>query len=60
MSEPPARACPICGKAALVRFRPFCSRRCAHVDLNRWLSGTYALPATEEEPPDEDSPSERE
>jgi uncharacterized protein len=33
-------------------FRPFCSRRCANVDLNRWLSGVYAVPVREEE--DED------
>ena len=34
------------------RVRPFCSRRCADVDLNRWLSGVYAVPVKEEE--DED------
>jgi uncharacterized protein len=45
MSEPDLRtkACPICGKPALETFRPFCSRRCADVDLNRWLSGVYAV-----------------
>ncbi|WP_163467870.1 DNA gyrase inhibitor YacG, partial [Klebsiella michiganensis] len=37
----PPRACPICGKPALVRFKPFCSKRCAEVDLHRWLSGSY-------------------
>jgi endogenous inhibitor of DNA gyrase (YacG/DUF329 family) len=54
MSEPNLRtnACPICGKPALETFRPFCSRRCADVDLNRWLSGVYAVPVKEEE--DED------
>ena len=54
MSEPNLRtnACPICGKPALETFRPFCSRRCADVDLNRWLSGVYAVPVNEEE--DED------
>ncbi len=36
--------CPICGKPALAEFRPFCSRRCADVDLGRWLSGGYRLP----------------
>lgn len=44
--------CPICGKAVVERYRPFCSTRCADVDLNRWLSGRYAIPA--EEPPDAD------
>ncbi len=46
-------ACPICGKPAEQRFRPFCSRRCADVDLNRWLSGVYAVPVTEDEEEDE-------
>jgi endogenous inhibitor of DNA gyrase (YacG/DUF329 family) len=41
--------CPICTKPAVERFRPFCSRRCANVDLNRWLSGVYAVPAVEAE-----------
>ena len=40
-------ACPICKKAAETKFRPFCSSRCAHVDLQRWLSGSYALPGDE-------------
>lgn len=37
-------ACPICSKPAEQAFRPFCSRRCADVDLSRWLKGTYAIP----------------
>jgi uncharacterized protein len=45
--------CPICGKPAEHRHRPFCSRRCADVDLNRWLSGVYAVPVTEDEEEDE-------
>jgi len=51
MTEPssPLRACPICGKPAVTRFRPFCSGRCKDVDLNRWLSGHYAIPAVESE-----------
>lgn len=36
--------CPICGKSRLEQFRPFCSRRCADIDLHRWLSGVYAAP----------------
>lgn len=48
----PAPACPICGKEAVREFRPFCSRRCANIDLNRWLSGGYAIPATEEDDPE--------
>lgn len=37
--------CPICGKPALARFRPFCSKRCADVDLARWMRGDYAVPS---------------
>jgi len=40
--------CPMCGKPVLEAFRPFCSKRCADVDLNRWLGGQYALPAEDE------------
>ncbi len=48
----PGKPCPICGKPSIDRYRPFCSRRCADVDLNRWLSGSYAVPVVEDE--DED------
>jgi endogenous inhibitor of DNA gyrase (YacG/DUF329 family) len=47
----PEKPCALCGKPAVERFRPFCSKRCADVDLNRWLSGVYAIPA---EPVDDD------
>jgi endogenous inhibitor of DNA gyrase (YacG/DUF329 family) len=47
------KTCPICGKPAAEGFRPFCSRRCGDVDLNRWLSGVYAVPVTEDEEEDE-------
>lgn len=39
-----ASRCPICGKAAIRAYRPFCSKRCAEVDLGRWLKGQYAVP----------------
>jgi hypothetical protein len=39
--------CAICGKPAQPEYRPFCSRRCADVDLQRWLSGRYAVPVVE-------------
>ena len=54
MSEraPATKPCPICGKPAVEQLRPFCSRRCANVDLNRWLSGVYTVPVKDEE--DED------
>lgn len=44
--------CVICGKEQDQKFRPFCSKRCADVDLNRWLSGGYAIPAAEEDDPE--------
>ncbi|MBN8934887.1 MAG: DNA gyrase inhibitor YacG, partial [Rhizobiales bacterium] len=44
----------ICGKPRVQRFRPFCSKRCADVDLNRWLSGVYAVPVTEDTDEDGD------
>ena len=58
----PVSHCPICKREAEERFRPFCSKRCADVDLNRWLSGVYAVPVKEEEDEDgakpEDGPGE--
>lgn len=52
--------CPICGKAAEAKYRPFCSRRCANVDLGRWLTGGYTIPvAAEEEDEAPASPEER-
>ena len=49
MSEqrPERRNCPLCGKPSEERFRPFCSKRCADLDLGRWLKGDYAIPARE-------------
>lgn len=47
--------CAICGKPQDSKYRPFCSKRCADVDLNRWLSGGYAIPAAEEDEPDDES-----
>ncbi|MBA3909845.1 MAG: DNA gyrase inhibitor YacG [Rhodobacter sp.] len=41
--------CPICGKAASPDYRPFCSRRCADVDLGRWLTESYRIPAKGDE-----------
>ena len=45
--------CPICTKPtppkALNRFAPFCSRRCADLDLGKWLKGGYAIPGPEAE-----------
>lgn len=41
--------CPICAKASDPKYRPFCSKRCADVDLGRWLKGGYAIPSTDPE-----------
>jgi endogenous inhibitor of DNA gyrase (YacG/DUF329 family) len=54
------RTCPICrrplgAREDALRFRPFCSKRCADVDLGRWLKGAYAIPAQEAD--DEDGES---
>jgi endogenous inhibitor of DNA gyrase (YacG/DUF329 family) len=42
-SEPFEPMCPICGKPVVEAVRPFCSRRCANVDLGRWLTGQYRV-----------------
>jgi endogenous inhibitor of DNA gyrase (YacG/DUF329 family) len=53
MSQP---KCAVCGKPQDPTYKPFCSKRCADVDLNRWLSGRYAIPVVEDkETPEEES-----
>ncbi|KUP94250.1 DNA gyrase inhibitor YacG [Tritonibacter horizontis] len=42
-------SCPICRKPTEHSFRPFCSKRCADLDLSQWLSGGYALPSADQE-----------
>jgi endogenous inhibitor of DNA gyrase (YacG/DUF329 family) len=44
------RKCAVCGKPTVREFHPFCSKRCADIDLGKWLSGGYAIPAVETEP----------
>ncbi len=46
------KTCPICGKPADEKLKPFCSKRCADVDLHRWLGEAYRVP--------DDSPATRE
>ncbi len=41
--------CPICGKPSSQANHPFCSPRCQDIDLNRWLSGSYVIPARDDE-----------
>lgn len=43
--------CPICGKTTETAWRPFCSRRCADVDLARWLGEGYRITGTPEDDP---------
>ena len=55
-------SCPICGKPVAADYRPFCSRRCADVDLGRWLTESYRIPAddaddVETEPDDKPTPA---
>ncbi|MEM9795197.1 MAG: DNA gyrase inhibitor YacG [Pseudomonadota bacterium] len=40
-------SCPICRKPTVAAYRPFCSKRCADVDLGRWLTGGYAVASTD-------------
>ena len=40
-------ACPLCQRPAEILHRPFCSRRCAQLDLGKWLTGSYAIPSYE-------------
>lgn len=42
-------SCPICHKRPDGKYRPFCSKRCADLDLGKWLGGGYAVPSTDPE-----------
>ena len=50
----PPRECPICGRPGSPEAYPFCSKRCADIDLNRWLSGGYSIPGSPEPGDDEE------
>ncbi len=39
--------CPICGKTSVLEYKPFCSKKCADIDLGRWLKGTYVIHTNE-------------
>ena len=49
--------CPICGRPTQDNYRPFCSRRCADVDLSRWLRGGYAIPGEPDDREREEAPA---
>lgn len=53
----PTRPCPVCGKPSTQQYHPFCSARCADIDLNRWLSGRYVIPAEPAEDDTGDAPA---
>jgi endogenous inhibitor of DNA gyrase (YacG/DUF329 family) len=42
-------SCPICGAATEQSHRPFCSKRCADIDLAKWMNGSYAVPSSDPE-----------
>ena len=46
-------SCPICSNDTDQKFRPFCSKRCADIDLGRWMAGQYRFESTRETDPDE-------
>ena len=48
------KPCPICRRPSLAASAPFCSKRCADIDLHRWLGGVYAVPAEESGSSDEE------
>ena len=50
----PKRPCPLCGKPSLQKYHPFCSNRCAQIDLHRWLGGRYAIPVKDADEDDQD------
>jgi len=52
----PGRRCAICRRPATARYKPFCSARCANVDLARWLSESYRVPARPDEPQEDNGP----
>ncbi len=49
------RPCPICKKPADPAFTPFCSKRCADVDLGRWFGGEYRVAAVESDEDEENA-----
>lgn len=47
-------SCPICSKPVAPKFKPFCSKRCADVDLGKWFNESYSIPAPLEDLTEED------
>lgn len=61
MSETTAKTshCAVCGKPRDDTYKPFCSKRCADIDLNRWFTGGYAIAAEEEDSVDTGNQEDR-
>jgi len=61
MSPPRGKAavgrCPICGRPRVETFKPFCSKRCADIDLAHWLDGRYVIPGPRSDEADMESPA---
>ena len=53
-----SQACPICRKPAQPATRPFCSPRCAEIDLGRWMTEQYVVPGADGEALDSERPPE--
>lgn len=50
--------CPLCRKPTVIEYRPFCSKRCADIDLARWFRGDYKIPGEEGEKEEEEKSEE--
>jgi endogenous inhibitor of DNA gyrase (YacG/DUF329 family) len=46
--------CAICRRPTIAKFHPFCSQRCADVDLGRWFAESYRIPASAPDPSNTD------
>jgi endogenous inhibitor of DNA gyrase (YacG/DUF329 family) len=51
--------CHLCANPATDRFKPFCSKRCADLDLGQWLKGGYAIPGAPVDPSSPSNPSQK-
>ncbi len=50
--------CPICGKASAEAYKPFCSKRCADIDLARWFTGAYGIAGREDDEDENEPPAD--